>query len=645
MRKLIVILLFVPIFVIGQKNVVLKFNGGLVSFQNGYVLSQIDTVTFAERMTTSYLIYNSHFSPTYKNDVLSYLMTIFDENYIMPDASINWYNRYTDSSTADWFNVIHFDNNIAGSSNSKTGSAFTWQLGESIYLTKDFPAHARVVGEDFGIITTVDGWSGVTGFRLDNNNLDKELAKYNIPNAALFYTNANSFTGTYPAHELSSLVTNFNYSNLTDSIALFANSQYVSGLRGSINSDLGLMSFNDNDINAVSVDKAYEELAKFYSKNTPTKNLTIGFDDNDAPTCGDYNSNLTRLQSVYTDAGHTLTNFKATGNTGNLKVRPRLSLPDTVYMLTGEEYTVYDDGVTQKYIGEYALNVDYTCSAGSDTVYGYKFKETSEGYYQFIVESKECNGVVDEDTCIVRILDGGNGAGTKTILNIGNSLTYLGGSDYTGTIRTNLTGITADMVGTQGAAPNLHEGRSGWTFYQFLSSNSPFWDGSKIDFNNYRANTLSLGSAIDVVTIQLGINEAISNSTDTLDMQTTLIDSAKALIDYILADNTGAVVIALPPDMESTGDGFFYNYQDTRDRDAYVEKVHAYREAVNQTFGGKRYHNRVYVSHQGMTIDRDDGYPKDANGLHNNAVHPATSGYVQLANTMTAVIEAILNGE
>ena len=42
-------------------------------------------------------------------------------------------------------------------------------------------------------------------------------------------------------------------------------------------------------------------------------------------------------------------------------------------------------------------------------------------------------------------------------------------------------------------------------------------------------------------------------------------------------------------------------------------------------------------------LDRDDGYPVDVSGNHNNGVHPNTEGQYQIAAAITAIIENILS--
>lgn len=649
MKKILIILLILsPLYIIGQKTVLLKTSSGkLVAFQTSLVSHQVDTTEFAERMSASYLSNNSHFSTAYAYTVNNYILDIMDENYVMPDASDNWYTRYKDSTNSNWFHILSFDDDISLKTISKSGATLVWQLEESIYTQDNLPNHTYT-GDGLGILTSPDGWSGVTGFRLDNNNFVNNISKYDLPNTTIFYCNSNTLDGTVPSHELGSVVTYYHYSNNFDSIGMYANSRYISAFKPSLSTALGSSWWSNNSLDATDIDKVLEQTAIYFSENTPIKNLNQRASGNVHPTCGIYNSDYLRLQDIYTDAGYAYSWTMDAGNTGTLLNRPRITLPDTMYVTTGTDMIIYDDAVAQKMIGEYALNIDYTCAIGSDTTYGYKFSEVQAdtGYYQLIVEAKQCATVVDDDTCIVRLIKPANGTGTKTILNIGNSLTNNAASQYTGVIRTNLTGITADMVGTQGTAPNEHEGRSGWAYATFLGSSSPFWNVDHIDFNNYRANTLGLGSPIDIVAIQLGINDLILDAVDTTFAQTELLDSVKSLVDYILADGTGAIIIALTPSSENTGDGWWANYTDTRNQNLFIEKIHAFWESLNNTFSGKKYANNVYISHQGMTIDRNNGYIKDSNGIHTNGVHPATSyGYGQLANTMTSIMEAILKGE
>lgn len=655
MKKLLIILLLFPVFLnLNGQNLLLRTpQGKVLSFSNeGLAIPDTppDTILFAETMITYYLQNNTHFSTFYTSDVEDYLLTIFDENYIMPDASDNWYTLFKNETDADWFHIFQIDGTTVNRAITKTGDLLLWQLEDEVFEQNNMPPHTYTGDNSgFGIMASSDGWDGVTAFGLPTNNVTGEMSNYKLNNSTNIYLSTNSIDGTAPDIEADNVVNYFLFTNSFDSMSYYytvpKTSRYVSSTLRLFNPNLSQIIINNNSFSEMDINKVIEQAAFYYSENTPTASFGLNVSGTNAsPTCSSFNSNYTRLVDIFADAGQTLSLQITVGGTGTLLQRPRISLPDTIYVTTGDSITIYDDAVCAKSIQEYALNVDYTCAIGERTYYGYNFNESVEGYYQLIVTAKECTTTIEDDTCIVRVINGGNGTGTKTILNIGNSLTHLGEESYVGYIRDSLTGITGVNVGTKGTAPNNHEGNPGWQFSTFLGSQSPFWNGSEIDFNSYRVDSLSLGLPIDIVTIQLGVNDCFSNLADTNTVAGAIIDSAKSLVNHILADGTGVIVIALTPGSENTSDGWYQNYGDANDQDLYTQKVHKLREEINIAFAGKRYANNVYVSFQGMILDRNNGYTKIDN-LHNNGVHPGDNGQNQLAQGMVSTIEAYLKGE
>lgn len=116
---------------------------------------------------------------------------------------------------------------------------------------------------------------------------------------------------------------------------------------------------------------------------------------------------------------------------------------------------------------------------------------------------------------------------------------------------------TLTLLGTRGTAPNLHEGRSGWSAKQYCtqSENNPFYNNG-FDFSHYM--TAQGYSAVDFVVLQIGINDlyniSIHNSDDKI---AETMGYVCTMIDSILAWNTSQKIIVnllTPINPNYTGD-------------------------------------------------------------------------------------------
>lgn len=119
---------------------------------------------------------------------------------------------------------------------------------------------------------------------------------------------------------------------------------------------------------------------------------------------------------------------------------------------------------------------------------------------------------------------------------------------------------TLTLLGTRGTAPNLHEGRSGWSAKQYCtqSADNPFYNNG-FDFSHYM--TAQGYSAVDFVVLQIGINDlynaVIADSDDKI---AETMEYVCSMIDSILAWNASQKIIVnllTPVNPNYTGD-FMY---------------------------------------------------------------------------------------
>ena len=102
---------------------------------------------------------------------------------------------------------------------------------------------------------------------------------------------------------------------------------------------------------------------------------------------------------------------------------------------------------------------------------------------------------------------------------------------------------TLTLLGTRGTAPNLHEGRSGWSAKQYCtqSTDNPFYNNG-FDFSHYM--TAQGYSAVDFVVLQIGINDLYNtNLDDSDDKIAETMGYVCSMIDSILAWNESQKII------------------------------------------------------------------------------------------------------
>jgi lysophospholipase L1-like esterase len=188
------------------------------------------------------------------------------------------------------------------------------------------------------------------------------------------------------------------------------------------------------------------------------------------------------------------------------------------------------------------------------------------------------------------------------------------------------TGYTANLLGTRGAAPYLHEGRAGWTAEKYctIASDSdydnPFYNDG-FDFSHYMEQQGH--ESVGAVVIQLGINDIFTMTLDSyssvasLEYINTMVESIKAF------DSSIPVVLSLiiPPNTNGTSFADTYN---TSQID-WVYHYNCIRYAIDtMTYFANT--TGVYFSANNCVLD--------INTDINDGVHPTASGYVKLGNAI-----------
>jgi lysophospholipase L1-like esterase len=259
------------------------------------------------------------------------------------------------------------------------------------------------------------------------------------------------------------------------------------------------------------------------------------------------------------------------------------------------------------------------------------------------------NPVVSASTSIIAKADTtGNGV-TKSCIFIGDSTTDAG--KYTQELLTlfgyDVMDIT--LLGTRGVAPNLHEGRAGWTaqHYTDLATfdgiDNPFYN-SGFDFSYYMTQQGYTG--VDVVGIHLGINDLFSYTSDAsfnteLANVLTRFDTMVNSIKTYNAATKVAILITIPP--SKTEDAFGKNYGNGQTRWREKRNMVLFAEALINKYKGREAES-IYLVPINVNLDTIHNMAAETvavNSRNNtqvvrqsNGVHPANSGYFQMSDVI-----------
>lgn len=312
-----------------------------------------------------------------------------------------------------------------------------------------------------------------------------------------------------------------------------------------------------------------------------------------------------------------------------------LALPPKLYGFVGYPISIYfrnvmdyhpDDVYIRKYGAsakgkQYADRWEYTPTAaetvaGAIRIYDHDYKELNNQNIPVTVK----DSTTKESLSVLVIGDSTVNHGTET-----QKMLDLATAD----------GYSLTLLGTRGTAPNLHEGRGGWTAedYVIKESTNPFYNPTTatFDFAYYMAQQGYGG--VDCVFLQLGINDMFSawTNANVSDAISTYISNMEIMVNSIHDyDANIKVVINLIIPCGTDQDAFtgYYNLSTT----VWRCKKNTYEAniALLEKFKGIP---NVYLSPYNAAIDTVNNLPGD--------VHPNTDGYNQLGTQMYSYMRAI----
>jgi lysophospholipase L1-like esterase len=333
-----------------------------------------------------------------------------------------------------------------------------------------------------------------------------------------------------------------------------------------------------------------------------------------------------------------------------------LNLPPAIPALVGKEVNIYFDNILNDDATKY--QIDVTCVIGKQQAERWTCVPSATGTYPLTIDVYKNHTIkvaTASTTVTVKDVAVGNGV-NRSLMIIGDSTTD-NGVNSQGAVTAELLNLfgASDVMditlkGTRGLSPNLHEGRSGWQtlLYTTMASKdgvvNAFWNPttSAFDFSYYMQQQGY--STVDYVVINLGINDVFSYTDDyslnteitsVLNRYQTMVDSIKTFSSTIKI----GIALTIPPSFSQDSFGDDYSSGQTRWR--YKRNNQLWVKALINQFKGKE-SQLIYLLPLNINLDTvnnmlTETVPVNSRNTNtvvrqNNGVHPAPSGYLQIAD-------------
>lgn len=331
-----------------------------------------------------------------------------------------------------------------------------------------------------------------------------------------------------------------------------------------------------------------------------------------------------------------------------------LNLPDVFPLVVGDTFQLFWKGVLMV-ADPYKYHVKVECDIGKN--YERFFEVTPlvgvVGEHLFTVTVYDDSGFeVGSKTITLSVKNKADSpTATKNVLVVGDSLTAAG--VYPAEVYRRLTSSlltespvgnglkNINFIGSRSTNGVKHEGLSGWTFNQFNSNTSPFYDSSAgvINFATYASNVGA--SSIDVMTVLLGWNSTMTDISNYRAEVETFITNVKTSYPDC------KIILFAPPFPSKDGLGESYGTSWT-----YHEKVAKVKEFDELYASIASAQDNVYYFNLSGVFDAEYGYPYEATPANyrstvkinrqTNGVHPNESGYLQIADGVYRALTHVL---
>lgn len=322
-----------------------------------------------------------------------------------------------------------------------------------------------------------------------------------------------------------------------------------------------------------------------------------------------------------------------------------LAIADYIYAKTGAEMNVYFEGLLSASSRDYEWDVD--CGIGKHQNNRFTTVPAATGDYplQINVHDKKTWAMLGTVTSMLRVV-APPAVKTVNLLVIGDSTTFVGEWQQEVLNLAAVEGrLSVQLIGTQGIAPNKHEGYSGWsTNLHFTGAASPFVFAGAFNFPQYMS--AHAFAAVDIVTIHLGINDIFNEESPAA--ATAKAKAAQVQTDAMIASMKAfnpavkiGLMLAIPPAAQQDAFGAAYGTYKTRAQ--YKRNWAAWVAAMSAYYGGKTAQNIHLISTNSCLDTENNMQAADVAVNSRNptlvsrqfdGVHPAVAGYKQMADAV-----------
>jgi lysophospholipase L1-like esterase len=350
----------------------------------------------------------------------------------------------------------------------------------------------------------------------------------------------------------------------------------------------------------------------------------------------------------------------------------RISLPPDIWAVPGHEINIYFGNVILR-PSLHGICIDVECNRGRQDADRWRYVPADEDVGQFGLTIRVTDAqmnLLGEARTMIHVTPADAGAGREiSILVVGDSLTANG---IYATELFNLCQGEADpklkMLGTikgrmEGAA---HQGYGGWRWQTFCThwtagddarARSPFLrlEGNKpvLDFQAY-CDAENDGKGPDFITVLLGCNDTFGSTEEDIEER---IDTMFGYADMLIAEfkrvrpDTQIGILLLVPPADSQ-DAFGSNYKCGQTRWQYRRNVQRVVERELEKFLGREDEN-IFIVPANVNLDCANNYPTRTEPINSrnettvsrasNGVHPAATGYLQIADSIYYWLKSRLN--
>jgi hypothetical protein len=315
----------------------------------------------------------------------------------------------------------------------------------------------------------------------------------------------------------------------------------------------------------------------------------------------------------------------------------KINLPNTLYATVGTEFNIYNANILKEKTEDY--NIRYVSpSIGAQFDERFTSTPTSPGTYSLNVEIYNKTKLLTAKS--VNIVVSNPRTTKKKVMVIGDSTVRGNGFGYVTQRLVSKLGSNIELIGTMGIAPNLWEGRGGWTAAKYRTGDSydgavnPFYNPNIDDFDfSYYMNNQGFAS-VDVVLINLGINETFAYTSDSAvrSAAPTIIGNLSAMINSIKSFDSNikvALNVTIPPNarQQKFGEQKLAGLSD-QTQWRYKYNNHLWVNEMISYFHGKNDLINIHAS-----IDTENNIA--------DHLHPTETGYNQIGDTVYSYLNSL----